>query len=69
MKKLRLQVDALRVESFAPAAAAAERGTVRGEEMSGASCPYDCTLRGVTCDGLTCRCQNTLRCSEALNCV
>lgn len=46
MKKLTLDVDALRVESFAPAAAApADAGTVRGFAMTGytvCSCPSGC---------------------------
>jgi hypothetical protein len=32
MKKLKLQLDALRVESFVPAAVQAEKGTVRAHD-------------------------------------
>jgi hypothetical protein len=62
MKKLRLDCEDLRVESFATAPAAAEAGTVHGHAATegyggtfvGASCPqavcktYDDTLCGLT---------------------
>lgn len=63
MKKTRLQVDALIVESFEPAAQPGQqlRGTVRGAEMPETlvrSCQtqqFDCTAQGgYTCDYGSC---------------
>lgn len=56
MKKLRLNADALRVESFPTAPVADERGTVHGHAptLQVGSCPaplcrtYDDTLCGLT---------------------
>jgi hypothetical protein len=58
MKKLRLNAEELRIESFPTALVAEERGTVHGEQskptLVGASCPvqvcqtYDDTLCGLT---------------------
>lgn len=61
MRKIQLQVDALQVESFAPAGAPAmlARGTVRGAaDTIVRSCQteqYNCTAQGgYTCDYGTC---------------
>ena len=61
MNKIRLEVDALQVESFAPAGAREPRarGTVRGAaDTVVGSCQtqqYDCTAQGgYTCDYGTC---------------
>lgn len=63
MKKTRLRMDALNVESFEPAALPGEqlRGTVRGAEMVDTvvrSCQtqqYNCTAQGgYTCDYGSC---------------
>jgi hypothetical protein len=56
MKKLRLDVEDLAVESFATADGADERGTVRGHEAtegcavteSCTNCTYDDTICGLT---------------------
>jgi hypothetical protein len=53
MRKLKLDVDALEVQSFATAAAPMELGTVRGargETNDGSGCPIDtCTCGESTC--------------------
>jgi hypothetical protein len=61
MNKIRLEVDALQVESFAPVGApqTRSRGTVRGAaDTIVRSCQtqqYDCTVQGgYTCDYGTC---------------
>lgn len=55
MKKIRLDVDALRVETFETDRAAADRGTVRGhDDASGQSCPYECTRYEPTCRAPLC---------------
>jgi hypothetical protein len=54
-KKIRLHLDALRVESFETDAAERERGTVHGHDASGQSCTYNCTLDEPTCNGAACR--------------
>jgi hypothetical protein len=55
MKKIRLDVDALRVETFETARAEADRGTVRAyDDASGQSCPYECTRYEPTCNGPLC---------------
>jgi len=54
MKKIRLDVDALRVETFETARAGADRGTVRAHDASGQSCPYECTRAEPTCNGPLC---------------
>ena len=66
MKKIRLEVDALAVQSFATEVDRAGRGTVVAHNTQGQyTCVYHCTFDGVTCDGgATCGCQNTLRCAE-----
>lgn len=55
MKKLRLKLEDLAVESFPTAIAADERGTVRGNEAtpgcateSCTNCTYDDTICGLT---------------------
>lgn len=56
MKKLKLQVDALRVETFPVIPpAAAERGTVRGNEAEAPTMPVEYCFRSVfaTC-GIYC---------------
>lgn len=46
MRKLRLKLEELRIESFATEAASAQRGTVQGQSYSGPShytvCPVIC---------------------------
>lgn len=55
VRKISLDLDQLRVESFATDAAGHERGTVRAHDgASGASCPYACTLDEPTCNGPAC---------------
>jgi hypothetical protein len=49
MKKMKLSVDTLRVESFATAAPAAARGTVRGNAAALA-----CNTDAPDCDPITC---------------
>ena len=64
MKKLKLEIDTLRVESFATDAAQGARGTVRGNEVAGALQPattptiqtdpsYEQTCIFYTCGGCT----------------
>ncbi|HEV7590228.1 MAG TPA: hypothetical protein VGO40_19065 [Longimicrobium sp.] len=48
MSKLKLDIDALRVESFETAAALGSRGTVRGAQLA------RCTTDAYDCDPLTC---------------
>lgn len=63
MKKIRLNADALRVESFEMDAAAGEQGTVHAYGgASGQSCPYQCTLDEPTCNGPACRTFPLLTC-------
>ena len=51
MKKLALDVDALRVESFATQAAAGHRGTVRGHDdtVETENCTFEYTCLIQTC--------------------
>ncbi|HEX8243676.1 MAG TPA: pinensin family lanthipeptide [Longimicrobium sp.] len=49
MKKMKLQLEALRVESFATAAAAPARGTVRGNAAA-----VGCNTDAPDCDPITC---------------
>lgn len=61
--KIRLDLDALRVESFGVEAAARERGTVRAHDAaSGQSCTYACTVGELTCNGPACRTVPVLTC-------
>jgi hypothetical protein len=56
MRKIRLNTDTLRVETFETAAAEREQGTVRAHDAaSGQSCTYNCTLDELTCRGPACR--------------
>lgn len=62
-RKIRLNPDALRVESFGTDAAADERGTVHAHDAaSGQSCTYNCTLDELTCSGAACRTVPVLTC-------
>jgi hypothetical protein len=57
MKKLRLNLDQLTVDSFDTAAAVVQRGTVRGEEQCTCptACNTNCTCPGCpTCDYTAC---------------
>lgn len=64
MKKLKLDVDGLRVETFEPAAAAGPRGTVMGlvtyscdyicHELAGTGDPIQNTCDHATCAGASC---------------
>lgn len=59
MKKIRLKIDALRVESFPTVEKGDEQGTVRGHEDSwgcSATC-YSCAANGATCDRRENTCQ------------
>jgi hypothetical protein len=60
MKKLRLHVEELKVESFPTAPAAGERGTVRAHAEAGTllppSCPVACETYDDTVCGLTWHC-------------
>lgn len=53
MRKLKLDADTLRVESFAPASEAEERrGTVRGHDFTElATCNFRHWTCGITCNG------------------
>ena len=64
MRKIRLEVDALAVQSFATDAAREARGTVVAHNTNaGYTCVYHCTFRGFTCEGgLTCGCPDTPLC-------
>lgn len=56
MRKIRLNPDTLRVETFETAAAEREQGTVHAHAAaSGQSCTYNCTLDELTCGGAACR--------------
>ena len=54
-RKIRLDPDALRVQSFETDAAAREQGTVHAHAAaSGQSCTYACTVGEFTCNGTAC---------------
>lgn len=54
-RKIRLNPDALRVETFQPDAAGSAYGTVHAHDAaSGQSCTYHCTLDEPTCRGAAC---------------
>lgn len=56
MKKIRLNPDALRVETFETDAVAGAQGTVHAHEgASGVSCTYNCTQGELTCGVAGCR--------------
>lgn len=57
MRKIRLDIDALQVDSFETRAPEAERGTVRGHATQYGSCQGSCVQ---TCGGRTCEppCEN-----------
>lgn len=61
-RKIRLDADALRVESFDVDAAAREQGTVHAHNASGASCTYVCTVGEFTCNGPLCNTVPVLTC-------
>jgi hypothetical protein len=42
MRKLRLKLDGLKVESFEPGTETEERGTVRGNAATECSCAFTC---------------------------
>jgi len=77
MKKLKLDVGALRVETFEPAAAAGARGTVMGRvtyscehfcnELAGTEDPVQDTCDHATCAGASCgfTCNATCGCGTA----
>jgi len=54
MKKLRLELDALTVDSFATDGLTREVGTVRGHDVTVVRCSTDCDTDGATCLGGTC---------------
>ena len=59
MKKMRLELEELAVESFETAGMPAERGTVQGQEITARCSDFlaECTERtcgGYTCDGPSC---------------
>ena len=63
VKKIRLDPDALRVQSFDVSAEELDPGTVHAHEgASGASCTYHCTLDEPTCNGPVCRTVPVLTC-------
>lgn len=55
MRKIRLRLDALRVETFETHAVAPGPGTVHAHDASGQSCTYACTVGELTCNGPACR--------------
>jgi hypothetical protein len=62
MKKMKLNLDRLQVETFETAAATTERGTVHGHYSQRGTCDG----RAATCqDGRSC----TARCGTALGCT
>lgn len=63
MRKIRLNPNTLRVETFETAAAGREHGTVQAHDAaSGQSCTYNCTLDELTCAGPACRTVPVLTC-------
>jgi hypothetical protein len=61
-RKIRLNPDALRVETFEPDTAGAGQGTVHAHDAaSGQSCTYNCTQGEPTC-GAGCRTLPVLTC-------
>jgi len=62
LKKIRLNPDALRVESFDTDEPGREPGTVHAHAASGVSCTYNCTLDELTCNGPACRTVPVLTC-------
>lgn len=63
MKKLKLEIDALRVETFEPADGAGERGTVRGH----LSAYYELCNPGDTWQA-SCTCEPTCNAATCYNC-
>jgi hypothetical protein len=62
-RKIRLNPDALRVESFDVDVSNDARGTVHAHDAaSGQSCPYACTLDEPTCKGPLCNTVPALTC-------
>jgi hypothetical protein len=60
MRKLRLELDTLVVESFSPAGGPAARGTVRGHlSLYWEDCSPDDTQGGFTCDPTDQSCNGT----------
>lgn len=70
MKKLKLEPETLRVETFEPERASGERGTVRGHASSA---PYACQFMcfsGVTACMTQCNCpSNNALCRNADTCT
>lgn len=67
MRKMKLSLDELRVETFSVAAGEGERGTVRGHApQSGGRDTCGHTCDNATCETLVCPCQVT---QEVSNCV
>ena len=64
MRKMKLNADDLRVESFAAAEGSAWGGTVRGHDGPPPSRPQTCD--NPTCETLICPCQVT---QDVSNCV
>lgn len=61
--KIRLNLNALHVESFETDTAERERGTVQAHDAaSGQSCTYNCTLDEPTCRGPVCGTRPLLTC-------
>jgi len=59
MKKLKLEIEALQVDTFEPAAAEADAGTVQGQEVTQwQTCPQSCGCP-VTDLAHTCTCPDT----------
>ena len=54
MKKVKLSLDALAVESFTVAAEMAEKGTVDAHQPSGK--PFTCNTCQATCQTMACPC-------------
>ncbi len=65
MKKLRLDIDTLVVESFAPSSRAAALGTVKGHDYTEATCPTE--NADFTCS-LYQTCRQPCGFSDATNC-
>lgn len=69
MKKLRLEMDALRVETFAIDSAPVGKGTVQGHATLACTRPVQCgDSEGVTCDGRV-SCGGEVTCNAEYTCA
>ena len=66
MRKIRLSVDELRVESFAVATGDEETGTVKGHAPNSGQDTCGHTCDDATCETLVCPCQVTQAVSDCV---